>query len=162
MDGRRHFDSVDPGGEVEAAVLATKRPTLEQIAQRLLEKERIAARALREHRRDLVRNRGSGRAVGKQPARVEIQRSELDLVEPVREALPRLLPEMPGRMLPLASVEEHERNRLFFHQVQKLDEQLERRLVRPMQVVEHDARRMLFREPCDEGTERVDGLALDT
>ena len=64
-------------------------------------------------------------------------------------------------MLSFAPVEQHERDRLFFHQVQELDEQLQRGLVCPMQVVEHDARRTLFREPCNEGAERVDRLALD-
>ena len=75
--------------------------------------------------------------------------------------LARALAEAPGAVLALGAVEEDEPDGRLLGHAQRLLEQLERRLVRPVEILEDDAERLLLGEPVEQLREDLDRLVLD-
>src|SRR5439155_18725016 len=144
-----------------AAVLPLERSPLGQVTERLLEEEGVAAGAFRQEFGDRIRQLAVRAARGEGAARVERQRPELDLAVAVWVELARPLAEAPGAVLPLGPVQEEERDGGLLGHAQRLLEQLEGRLVRPVEILEDEAERPLVGEPAHELREDVEGLTLD-
>src|SRR5207247_2122749 len=123
----------------------------------LLEEERVPAGAVDEDVRDLL---GKVR-FGDRERGVPVQWTELELAVTVREALPRELPELPRPVFALAAVEQDKPDGFLVHEREQLLEQLERRLVRPVQVLQQDAERALTRKCGEKVVDGLDRLALD-
>ena len=149
------------GGELVPTVLTAQRASLHEVAQRLLEEERVAAGAVRELIRDRGGQLGAGRASGEHPARLRVERGELELVIAVRVSPARVVAQVPGAVLAFAPVEEDETDRLLLGDRQELLQQLERRFVGPVQVLHDEAQRPLAGQRSDEAFDAVDRLPLD-
>ncbi len=157
LHARGNLELVDADRQLVAPVLAPKRPALDEIPQRFLEEERIAARAGDEEVRD---------ALGKLGLRdgerfVPFQGAELELAVAVRVALSRELAELPGPVFPLAPVEEHECDRIVVRDRKQFLEELEGRLVCPVQVFQDEAERLIARKCGNELVEGLERLALN-
>ncbi len=83
--------------ELPVGVDGLQHAALDEVTQRFLEEERVSARAGGEQLGDLLRQVGAGGAAGEQLALLRGQRPQLQLDEPVREALPGDLAEVPRR-----------------------------------------------------------------
>jgi hypothetical protein len=109
--------------ELEVTVRSPQGAALEQVAERLLEEEGIAAGPLAKelsHARRQVAARGCAHELAR---RLGVERAELELQEAVRVALPRPVAELPGRVFPLAPIEENERDRLVLRERKELLQQ---------------------------------------
>jgi hypothetical protein len=175
---RRRIEPVEPGleraldesrdrqlvlvhRERPLAVVALQGPALDEVADRLLEEEGITPRALGEELCDRVRNLASGGADGEHAARVGRQRLHLDLLVAVGIALAGALPQPPGAELALAAIEEEEAHGGLLGHAQERLEELQRRLVGPVQVFEDDGERPLLRELADQLVEHLEGPRLN-
>src|SRR6266540_740978 len=69
--------------------------------------------------------------------------------------------ELPRRVIRVAAMDEHESDRGLLGRGKELVEQRERRLVRPMEILEHQTQRVLARKRADEQVEPVERLAAD-
>ena len=154
-------DPVPAGGELVPAVLAAQRAPLHEVAQRLLEEERVAAGAVRELIRDRGGQLGAGRASGEHPACLRVEHRQLELVIAVRVPPARMVAQVPGAVLAFAPVEEDEADRLLLGDRQELLQQVERRFVGPVQVLHDEAQRPLTSQRTDEAFDAVDRLPLD-
>ena len=90
------------------------------------------------------------------------ERPQLDLPVAMRVELTGALAEVPGRMLALGPVQEDEAHRRFLGDREDGLEQLDRRLVGPVEILEDDAQRPLGCESAEELGEGLEGLVLDT
>jgi hypothetical protein len=138
LDKRWHRD-IGAGGQLIAPVLTAKGTTLDEITQRFLEEEGVATRPVRNQPTDGVGEFGTRGVFGQASARIEIERLELELLVPMRVAPARLLGDVPGAVVALAASEQHDHDCLFVGERQELADQVEGRVVRPVQVLEHDA-----------------------
>ena len=75
--------------------------------------------------------------------------------------LPRPFAQPPGSVVSFTAVEQYEAERSFLGRRQQLLDQLERRVVGPVQVVEYETKRPIQREPAAELGEELERLALD-
>ena len=151
-------------GQLPRAVPALERAALDQILERLLEEERVAAGALREQIRQRAGQRRLGERLGQLAARTGLQRPQLELAIAVREDGARVLAQAPRRLVAIGAVDEDEPELHLLGQPEQVLDELERERVRPLQVVEDDAQRVgLGEAPHDRphGGERLllDGLA---
>ena len=78
----------------------------------------------------------------------------------MRVALRGALAQAPGAVLALASVQEHQTDGCLLGRGEQF-EQFERRVVSPVQIVEHEAERLLAREVAAQLGNVLEGLALD-
>ena len=111
LDERRDRQLVGAHGERPAPVLAPERAALDQVPERLLEEEGVAARALGQELGDRLGQLALGDVPGEHAARVARERAKLDLAVAVRVALACALAEAPGGVLALRPVEEEEASR---------------------------------------------------
>src|SRR5262249_38232942 len=148
-------------GKLELAVPLREGAALDEVGKRLFQEERIAARALGDHRGERVRQLRAGRSGRELPARSVVERVELDLLEPMRHPSASLVHQVPGAVITLAAVQEQQYDRLLVHDLDEVGEQVERRLVRPVEILRDDADRLLLRERGDDTRDAVDGLLLD-
>ena len=138
---QRLLDRGGHGGSVAA---------LDRVPRRLLEEERVAARALGELRGDVFGKIASGRGGCELRAVGRVERLEQELAEPVPVAASRRLAELPRAQVGVVAIGEQERHRLLVRELEQLLEELERRLVGEVQVFEDEADRLLARERADE------------
>ena len=153
-------------GQLPAAVLRRSAPRSIRSRKRLLEEERVPARALRQQLGDRLGQLAFGGVRDEDAGGVGRERADLDLPVAVRIALARALAEPPRAVLALGAVEEEERDRRLVGDAEHRLEQLERRLVGPVQVLEDEAERLLVGELADELVEdlerpRLDALAVE-
>ena len=147
--------------ELPAAVLALERTALHEVLERLLEEERVAAGALGEDLGDLLGHLPLGRVADEGPARVRGERPELDLTVAMRVELAGALTEVPGAMLALGPVQEEEAHRRFLGDGKDGLEQLDRRLVGPVEILQDEAERALGCEAAEQLGKSLEGLVLD-
>ena len=76
---------------------------------------------------------------GQRAARVGVERAQLELVVAVRVELAGALAEPPGRGVAVGAVQQDDAELRLLRQHQQLLEQLQRRVVRPLQVVDREA-----------------------
>src|SRR5919106_5061314 len=158
---RRHRQLVDADRERPVAVPPLEHAAFDQVAEGLLEEERVAAGPLRQELGDRVGNL-TVRGVADQLTRgVARERPQLDLLVAVRVTLARALSQAPRAVLALASVQEEEGDRSFFRHAEQALEQLERRLVGGVQVPEDEAERHLLGELAGPVVEELEGAVLD-
>ncbi len=161
LNERRDRELVLGHGHLPLAVLLHEGAALDEVAERLFQEERVAARPLGEVVGDRLRQlalRGERR---ERPGRVGRQRPHLDLAGAVRVALPGALAKAPHAVLALGAVEEEERHRRLLRHAQERLDQLEGRLVGPVQVLEDEADGLLLGELADELVEGFEGGGLD-
>jgi hypothetical protein len=152
---------VEPDGELPAPVLAPQRAPLDEVPNGLLEEERVAAGALGQELRDRGRYLAARGVRGHRPARVRRQRAKLDLAVAVREAGSGALPEPPRAVLALGPVEEKQRDGRLLRDAEQILDELEGRLVGPVQVLEDEADGLPLAKAADELEEELERSALD-
>ena len=103
---RRHRDLAV--GELPGAVAALERAALDQVLQRLLEEERVAAGALGQQIGERAGQRRLGERLGQLAARAGRQRPQLDLAVAVREDRARVLAQPPRRLVAIGAVDQHD------------------------------------------------------
>jgi hypothetical protein len=157
LDEHRNPELGDADCQLVAPVLASKGTALDEVAQRLLEEERVAAGPVEKEVRDACGKLG----VHDRERLVPSQRTELELAVAVRITLPGELAELPGAVLALGSVEEDERDRLFLGEREQRLQELEGCLVRPVEILQHEAQSALLGKRPDELVDGLEGLALD-
>ena len=128
------------------AVAPPQRAALDQVLQGLLEEEGVAAGALRQQVDDRRRQLRLGQRGRQRAAGVGVQRAQLDLVVAVRVQLAGALAEPPGRGVAVGAVEEDDAELRLLRQPEQLLQQLQRGVVRPLQVVDGEAQRPLVGE----------------
>ena len=95
-------------------------------------------------------------------ARVRVrERLQLELHEQGPEAPAGAVDELPGGVIGVAAMDEQEAERGLLGRGKQLVEQRERRLVRPVEILEHQAQRSFSCERADELVEPVERLVLD-
>ena len=161
LDDRRDDEVVWAHCENELATLVAECPALDQVAQRFLEEERIPAGANCEQLGDGLRQLRLGRVRGERPACIVWKRPQFDLPIAVRMPLACPLTEPPRPVVAFAAIEEQEADRCLLCRRQKLLDELEARVVSPLEVVEDEAEWPLARESAAELGEELEGLSLD-
>jgi hypothetical protein len=161
LDERGDGELVLFDAQLPAAVLSSKSPPLDEVAERLLEEEGVAARPLSEEVGDRFGQLALGGVRDERPARIVRKRPHLDLAKPVRVLLSRPLAQTPRSVLPLGPVEEEKRHGGDLGHAEELLEELERGLICPVQVLEDEAERLLVGEAPDELVEDLEGAHLD-
>ena len=161
LDDRGDGQLVLGDRELPPAVSALEHAPLDEVAEGLLEEERVAARALREQLGDRLGQLAVGRVRDEHARGVRRERAHLDLPVAVRVALPRELAEPPGAVLPLGAVDEEERDRGLVGHAEDRLEQLDRRFVGPVEILEDQAERLLVGELADELEEDLERAGLD-
>ncbi len=151
----------DLAHEHQAAVLLDQGASLAQVPDCLADEVRIAPGALAERPGELVRQVAARVHLGELPRLRLRERLDFELGEGAAETPPRPVDELPGGMVGIAAMDEHERDRRLLDGGQQLVEQRQRRFIRPVQVVEHEAERALPGERAHEPLEPVEGLVLD-
>ena len=146
LDERRDGQLVERDAQLPAAVPPPERAALDEVLERLLEEERVTARPLCEDLGDVLGNLSLRSFADERSAGVRRERPKLDLAVAVRVELARPLAELPRLELALAPVEEEERDRGLLGDRQERLEQLEGRLVRPVEILEYDAERHVVGE----------------
>src|SRR5215211_3334261 len=147
--------------ELPAAVLAPEGAALDQVAPGLLEEEGVAAGPLCEQLRHVVGHLPLGGVADEHPARVARERRQLDLPVAVRVELPRALAQLPGAQRALAPIEQEEADGSHLGDREQRLEEIERRLVPIVQVLEEDGERPLVRQPHEEVRDVLERLHLD-
>ena len=153
---------------IEASPASTTRPfssaeraALAQIADRLPDEVRVAACPLGEELRELLRQLSSGVRFCERVRVLVRKRLQPEVQEQTPEAPAGTVDELPGGVFGVAAMDEHEADRGLLGRGKQLVEQRERRLVRPVEILEHETQRALSRERVDELVEPVERLVLD-
>ena len=156
---RRHRDLAV--GQLPGAVAAEKGAALDQVLQRLLEEERVPARAFGEQVGDGRGQGALGQGIRQLAARVGDEWPQLDLPVAVGEERAGALAEPPRGLVALGAVDEHEPELHLIGQGEQVLDELDRQRVRPLEVVDHDAERPRVGEPVHDGAHRRERLLLD-
>jgi hypothetical protein len=130
---------------------------LDEVAEGLLEEEGVASGALGEELGHGLGQLALRSVADEDPGRVGGERPHLYLAVAVRVTLARSLAESPRAVVALGPVEEEEGDGGLVRDAEERLEQLQRRLVGPVEVLEDETERLLVRQPADELVERLEG-----
>ena len=150
LNGRRQ---IDLGVVVETPLLAgaDECARVDERADELFEEERVALGAREYAGTQFVRQRvSSDQCVEQISARIPRERVEYHLRHAVRKVARGEIPDSPGRMVPLDAHHEDEQHAgVLRHRQQALDE-LQRRRIGPVEILEDEQHGSVFGQPSDE------------
>jgi hypothetical protein len=162
LDHRRDHDlTVRAVEDPAVAVLPAQGAALDQVLQRLLQEEGVAAGALGQRLEQLRRQLALRQRRGQLAAGTRVEWPQLDLPVAVRIELAGALAQPPRRALALRAVQQHQPQLRLLGQGQQLLEQLQRGGVGPLQVVDGHAQRLLLGQGGDDVPNRGERLGLD-